>query len=310
MQGEPAAAPSTPAVSKSRPVFVSFPCLARPRFFLGASPRRAPAPAVGKSRSVFVFLPSRARTRFFPGACSRTAPVFPGGEKARACGGHTCGGQVARLRRASRAPVCAFSQPRTHRPAVSKTRTVFVPFPASHARAPAVSKTRTVSFSFPCLARTRLFPGACPRTASVGRGPQKAFLHRSYDTGLRRASRAPCCAFSQLARTRACGDQVAHRVYAFAQPRTHAVGSGCAPAPGFCWPGPAAAPANRPRFGYLRSLYRKAMSKAREWTNFIEHLFALYHGFAAADGSAGPLHAQNGAIKEERAPCETAPRRE
>ena len=135
MQGEPAAAPSTPAVSKSRPVFVSFPCLARPRLFPGVWPahgsctcggqvarlRRAShapclflprvsharAPAAGKSRSGFVSLPNRARTRFFPGACSRTAPVFPGGEKARACGGHTCGGQVARLRRASRAP-CLF----------------------------------------------------------------------------------------------------------------------------------------------------------------------------------------------------------
>ena len=42
-----------------------------------------------------------------------------------------------------------------------------------------------------------------------------------------------------LARPRTCGEQVAHPVCAHAQPRTHAVKFGCAPAPGSCWPKPA-----------------------------------------------------------------------
>ena len=112
MQGEPAAAPSTPAVSKSRPVFVSFPCLARPRLFPGVWPAH--------------------------GSC-------------------TCGGQVARLRRASHAP-CLFL-PRV-----------------SHARAPAAGKSRSGFVSLPNRARTRLVPGARPRMAPVFPGRQESCL--------------------------------------------------------------------------------------------------------------------------------------
>ena len=40
-----------------------------------------------------------------------------------------------------------------------------------------------------------------------------------------------------LARPRTCGEQDAHRVCIFAQPRTHAVLSGCKPTLSFCFPG-------------------------------------------------------------------------
>ena len=149
--------------------------------------------------------------------------------------------------------------------------------------------------------------------------PVCAFSQPRTPAHLRWARRAPSlCLFPAsharapaVSKSRACGEQVAHRVYAFAQPRTHAVVSECVPAPGLCSLRPTSAPGKSPALRFTCAHYtRKAMSKAREWTNFIEHLFAFYHGFAAADGSAGPLHAQNGAIKEERAPCETAPRRE
>ena len=46
-------------------------------------------------------------------------------------------------------------------------------------------------------------------------------------------------------KSRACGEQVAHRVFFFPVSRTHAVVSGCAPSPGFCWPGLAPAVARR-----------------------------------------------------------------
>ena len=97
----------------------------------------------------------------------------------------------ARLRRAHHAP-CLFL-PRV-----------------SHARAPAVSKTRTQFVPFPGLARPRLVPGARPRTASVGRGPQKAFLHRSYDTA------------AVPGKSRGCAGHITHPVCVFSQPRTPA----------------------------------------------------------------------------------------
>ena len=61
----------------------------------GRAKARACAPAVSKTRTVFVAAPNRARPRLIPGVHPRTAPVFPGGEKARGCAGHTCGGQFA-----------------------------------------------------------------------------------------------------------------------------------------------------------------------------------------------------------------------
>ena len=184
-------------------------------------------------------------------------------------------------------------------------------------RAPAASKSRTVSFSSPCLARTRLFPGVHPRPASVGRGSHLRWqdAHRVFVFAVPRTHavfRVCTLARLLLAGARTCGEQDAHRVCAFAQPRTHAVVSGCAPSPGFCWPGlapavgktrtvfvpllslartrlfpgarphgfcwpgPAAAPGKSPALRFTCAYYiRKAVSKAREWTNFFEHLFAF-----------------------------------
>ena len=136
--------------------------------------------------------------------------------------------------------------------------------------APAVSKTRTVSFSFPCLARTRLFPGACPRTASVGRGPQKAFLHRSYDTAAAPGkSRTQFVPFPGLARPRGCAGHVAHRVCCLC-PTAHARG---------CFRVRARArplfPQAHIRAGqiarasvYLRSLYQKGHVKSKRMDEF------------------------------------------
>ena len=282
----------------------------------------------------------------------------------------------ARLRRAHHAP-CLFL-PRV-----------------SHARAPAVSKTRTQFVPFPGLARPRLVPGARPRTASVGRGPQKAFLHRSYDTaavpGKSRGCAGhithPVCAFSQprthaaffecapavsktrtrrpgagpffqtgaspalqlvmqrppakrfaqfmpapaVSKSRACGEQVAHRVCAFSQPRTHARLRRASRAPCLCL-----CPASHARgyfrvralarfllagargcsgqiaraSVYLRLLYQKGRVKSKRMDEFFRTFIRFYCGFGAAGGSENPRHARNGAKKEECAMCETAARRE
>ena len=142
---------------------------------------RAAAPS--KSRTVSFSSPRLARPRLVPCASPRKAPVFPGGEKARACAGHTCGGQFARLRRASRAP-CLFLPRVSHArgwfrvrararllfpqagkkpaPAPGKSRTVFVA--AFEPRTPAVfSEYRpTLSFYFPGQGEIPP-PGPCGR---------------------------------------------------------------------------------------------------------------------------------------------------
>ena len=58
----------------------------------------------------------------------------------------------------------------------------------------------------------------------------------------------------RLARPRTCGGQVAHPVFFFSASRTHAVGSGCAPALSSCFPRQRKAPAHPPRTETLEKL--------------------------------------------------------
>ena len=210
---------------------------------------------------------AQPRTHAAGSGCAPThGSCFPGGEKARACGE-----QVARLRRASRAPAAGKSRT-GFVPAPSRARTRLVPgarLRRAHlrwaSRAAAPSKSRTVSFSSPRLARTRLVPGVGPHRASVFPGREKAwFLFPAAGqkptpavgksrTGsfLPRVSHARAPAASK---SRGCAGQVAHRVCACAQPRTHAAVSECVPTHGSCFPGGEKAPARPPRTETLEKL--------------------------------------------------------
>ena len=123
----------------------------------------------------------------------------------------------------------------------------------SFACAPAVSKSRTGFVPAPSRARTRFFPSASPRRAPVFPGGEKA---------------------------RTCGEQFAHRVCVFAQPRTHAAGSGCGPTPGFCFPGRGESP--RLRRAHLRwasrapCLFLPRVSHARGWFRVRAHTGLLF----------------------------------
>ena len=112
----------------------------------------------------------------------------------------------------------------------------------------------------PSLTRPRLFPGACPRTApapAVGKTRTvfvSAFEPRTHavvsgcepahgfcfpgQAGAQllfpAAGRKPAPA---AGKSRGCAGQIASLVCAFAQPRTHAVLSGCVPTHGSCFPG-------------------------------------------------------------------------
>ena len=86
-------------------------------------------------------------------------------------------------------------------------------------------------------------------------------------------------------KSRACGEQVAHRVFFFPVSRTHAVVSGCAPSPGFCWPGLA------PAVGKTRTVSFSSPCLART------RLFPGVHPRPASVGRGSHLR------RASRAPC-------
>ena len=179
----------------------------------------------------------------FPGACPRTASVGRGPQKAflhrsydtaavpgksRGCAGHITH------------PVCAFSQPRTHA--------------AFFECAPAVSKTRTRRPGAGPFFQT----GASPALQLVMQRPPAKLFAQFMPAPAVSKSRTVFVPFPSLARTRACGEQVAHPVCAFSRPRTPAVFSACGPAHGSCWPGPAGG-----RFACFL-LYHRQLPKRKE----------------------------------------------
>ena len=232
------------------------------------------APAAGNSRSRFVHMPSLARTRLNSGVRPRRASVGPSP-------------QELHLRRAIRAPGLHLH-------------------PLSHAHAPAVSKSRTRFVHTPSLARTRTCGEqdahrVCicsrSRTHAVHSGcvpaPGSCWLK---PTGTRACGtcgeqgRAPCLHLLPASHApRTCGEQVAHPVCAHAQPRTHAVKFGCAPAPGSCWPKPAGA---SPAVSNSRSRFASAPALAR--TRFIP-------GAVPAPGSCWPPARRYSHLRGQRA---------
>ena len=157
---------------------------------------RGCAPAVGNSRGCaeqiahHVFFFPASRTHAVVSGCGPTPGFcFPGqaesprlrrAQRARAVPAQSC------LCRQAHHPRCSFlcgGCPQSGLPRLFLRR-------ASHARAAAVSKTRTLSFSSPFLARTRFFPGVCPRRTSVFPSRQKARACGGHTCGEQR--RAPC----------------------------------------------------------------------------------------------------------------------
>ena len=207
----------------------------------GRAKARACAPAVSKTRTVFVAAPNRARTRLIPGVHPRTAPVFPGGEKARGCAG-----QFAHAPSRRRAVCTGRLVTRDAACSVSAAHKAVCPvcfFPARlrrASRAPAVSKSRTRR------------PGA-GLSATAGSSPALLPVMR----------RLPAKRFALSASSpRACGEQVAHRVYGCAQSRTHAIGFRCVPAHDFCFPGQGESPRLR-RASRAPCLWLRPASHAR-----------------------------------------------
>ena len=96
-----------------------------------------------------------------------------------------------------------------------------------------------------------------------------------------------------LTRPRGCAGQDAHRVCACAQPRTHAVGSGCAPTLSFCFPKQGESPAHVP---CAREETRRAKAPAHpprtetlEKLSFAPWLFKRFPYLPAVCGPKGRL---------------------
>ena len=201
-----------PRVSHARDFFR---VQARARLLFSRAGRK-PAPAASNSRGCaehtcggqFAHAPSRRRA-----VCAGSLVT-----RAEGCGAsaaRTCGGQFAHR-------VCAFAQPHTpaHLRWASRAPGLCL-CPASHARAPAAGKSRT-------------------RRPGAGLSAQAA----SSPAHLRWASRAPGLCLRPASHT--CGEQVAHRVCAFAQPRTPARLRRAIRAPGLF----------RPRVSHARGCFR------------------------------------------------------
>ena len=120
---------------------------------------------------------------------------------------------------------------------------VFSPFP-SHLRGCAGHVTHRVCCLCPAAHARGCFRVRTRTRLLLAGALRKPFCIVLMIPRLCRASRAAAPGNSRtpaVSKSRACGEQVAHRVFFFPVSRTHAVVSGCAPSHGFCWPGPAPA---------------------------------------------------------------------